>query len=330
MEREEAERLVARYGPSVYRLAYARTGSKEDAEDVMQETFLRLVRAAPEFRDEEHGKAWLLRVATHCAEDVFRMPWRKRDLPLEAARGVSSAPPKEPDSNVLAAVLSLPGLRYAVTSNGATIRDLVEQRVLLEKHLAPALCLQVLARCAHIPMIRQVFRAGVGYLSRPDYETLRARYAGTAMLQYHLDTRQVLPGTVEEFLAADARPVEELFFLTDSPQTKQALRQCLADLPGIGFADPFPNDLEVIAGEIDKGEALRYLLDRLDIAPEEVLAMGDGGSDLPLLQAAGIGVAMGNATEAVKAGADFVTASCEADGVALAIEKFVLSEGETL
>lgn len=54
------------------------------------------------------GKAWLLRVATHCAADVFRMPWRKRDLPLEAARGVSSAPPKEPDSNVLAAVLSLP------------------------------------------------------------------------------------------------------------------------------------------------------------------------------------------------------------------------------
>ena len=108
MEREEAERLVARYGPSVYRLAYARTGSKEDAEDVMQETFLRLVRAAPEFRDEEHGKAWLLRVATHCAADEFRMPWRKRDLPLEAARGVSSAPPKEPDSNVLVAVLSLP------------------------------------------------------------------------------------------------------------------------------------------------------------------------------------------------------------------------------
>ena len=114
MEREEAERLVARYGPSVYRLAYARTGSKEDAEDVMQETFLRLVRAAPEFRDEEHGKAWLLRVATHCAADVFRMPWRKRDLPLEAARGVSSAPPKEPDSNVLAAVLSLPE-KYRLT-----------------------------------------------------------------------------------------------------------------------------------------------------------------------------------------------------------------------
>ena len=100
--------LARRYAPAVYRLAYARTGSRADAEDVMQEVFVKLLRAQPELNSWEHGKAWLLRVATHCAADVFRMPWRKRDLPLEAARGVSSAPPKEPDSNVLAAVLSLP------------------------------------------------------------------------------------------------------------------------------------------------------------------------------------------------------------------------------
>ena len=98
MEREEAERLVAQYGSAVYRLAYARTGSREDAEDVTQETFLRLV----------HEKAWLLRVAAHCAADVFRAPWRKRDLPLEAAAGASAPPPEEPDGSVLAAVLALP------------------------------------------------------------------------------------------------------------------------------------------------------------------------------------------------------------------------------
>lgn len=52
--------------------------------------------------------------------------------------------------------------------------------------------------------------------------------------------------------------------------------------------------------------------------------MGDGGSDLPLLQAAGIGVAMANATAEVKAAADYVTTSCDEDGVAVALEKFVL------
>lgn len=248
---------------------------------------------------------------------------------LERARsqGVLVVPVTgRPSQGVPQVVRTMPGLRYVVSSNGATIRDLVTGETLLEKHLSADTCLLVLDKCAHVPMIRQAFRNGVGYLSRADYNTLRDRYAGTSMLQYHLDTRQVLPGTVAEFLAAHRQPVEELFFLTDSPREKADLRALLTGLPGIGFADPFPNDLEVIAGDIDKGEALRYLLNRLDISPDQVLAMGDGGSDLPMLQAAGIGVAMANATEAVKAGADYVTASCDEDGVALAIEKFVLGD----
>ena len=132
-----------------------------------------------------------------------------------------------PSQGIPQAVLDLPGLRYTVSSNGATIRDLATGQVLLEKLLPAATCLEVLDRCAQVPMLREVFRAGVGYLSQGDYETLRARYAGTSMLQYHLDTRQVLPGTVAEFLQADPRPVEELFFLTGSPQEKAALRDLL-------------------------------------------------------------------------------------------------------
>ena len=72
MDREEAERLARRFAPSVYRLAYARTGHRADAEDVMQEVFLRLMRAAPDFRDDEHAKAWLLRVAANCAGDLAK------------------------------------------------------------------------------------------------------------------------------------------------------------------------------------------------------------------------------------------------------------------
>ena len=94
MEREEAAHLVERYGTMVYRLAYARTGSREDAEDITQETFLRLVRAAPDFREEEHCKAWLLRVAANCAGDLHRSPWRRRVVPLEEA-GEMSAPELE-------------------------------------------------------------------------------------------------------------------------------------------------------------------------------------------------------------------------------------------
>ena len=106
MEREEAARLVEAHGQAVYRLAYARTGSREDAEDITQETFLRLVRAAPVFRDEAHCRAWLLHVAMNSTRSLFRRPWRRRDLPLEEA--ANAAAPDGERGDVLEAVLNLP------------------------------------------------------------------------------------------------------------------------------------------------------------------------------------------------------------------------------
>ena len=91
-EWEDPEVLAQRYAQMVYRMAYARTGSKTDAEDVVQEVFLRLVRARPSFRDEEHGKAWLLRVAANCTNDLFRLPWREREEPLQPSMAAAAGP----------------------------------------------------------------------------------------------------------------------------------------------------------------------------------------------------------------------------------------------
>ena len=107
MEQEEARRLVEAHGQAVYRLAYARTGSRADAEDITQETFLRLVAAAPDFRDEGHCRAWLLRVALNCTADLHRSAWRRRRVPLEEAAELTT-PEAEPEDGVLEAVLALP------------------------------------------------------------------------------------------------------------------------------------------------------------------------------------------------------------------------------
>ena len=64
--------LAREYAPAVYRLAYARTGSRADAEDMMQEVFLRMVKTRPVFDSGAHAKAWLLRVASNCASDLNR------------------------------------------------------------------------------------------------------------------------------------------------------------------------------------------------------------------------------------------------------------------
>lgn len=114
MDRENAAQLARDYGPSVYRLAYARTGNRQDAEDVMQETFLTLLRKGPaKFECDGHARAWLLRVAAQRAADHFRRVNRRGEEPLEEAE--TAAPPREDRGETLEAVLTLPAdLRMAV------------------------------------------------------------------------------------------------------------------------------------------------------------------------------------------------------------------------
>ena len=74
---------------------------------------------------------------------------------------------------------------------------------------------------------------------------------------------------------------------------------------------------------IDKGTALSKAMAKLGIRPEECIAFGDAENDIPMLQYAGIGVAMGNATDAVKAIADEVTLSNEEDGIAHSLYRHI-------
>lgn len=67
-----AEELVCRYENMLYRVALSHTGVKEDAEDMVQETFLRWLSARPEFENEEHEKAWLLRVIINLCANLVK------------------------------------------------------------------------------------------------------------------------------------------------------------------------------------------------------------------------------------------------------------------
>lgn len=101
-------------------------------------------------------------------------------------------------------------------------------------------------------------------------------------------------------------------------------RQIAAILPrSLTVVQTSPFYLEVIPRKIHKGQGIFAVCRALDISPSEVIAFGDAENDIPMLQAAGVGVAMGNACAAVKAAADFVTASNNDDGIALALEKYL-------
>ena len=90
-------------------------------------------------------------------------------------------------------------------------------------------------------------------------------------------------------------------------------------------AYPEMNFINITRAGVSKGKALNALLNHLNIAPEQVLAIGDGTNDISLLSTAGFSVAMQNAPEQLKELADYITSDVDSSGVAQALDKFILN-----
>ena len=103
MHTEPLEQIIRRYADMVYRLALAHLREPADAQDAFQDVFLRYAEKAPTFRDEEHRRAWLLRVTVNRCRSHYRTAWFRRTAPMEAA---ANAAAPMPETNPLADVLS--------------------------------------------------------------------------------------------------------------------------------------------------------------------------------------------------------------------------------
>ncbi|MDD4337022.1 MAG: Cof-type HAD-IIB family hydrolase [Firmicutes bacterium] len=86
-----------------------------------------------------------------------------------------------------------------------------------------------------------------------------------------------------------------------------------------------PGMIEIVRSDVSKGRALAHLASSMGISMDNVMAIGDSGNDIDMLCAAGVGVAMANASDDVKAQADYVVGTNDDDGVAEALESLVLS-----
>lgn len=99
-------------------------------------------------------------------------------------------------------------------------------------------------------------------------------------------------------------------------------QRVMAELPALSASRWMPLFADIDVAGVDKATGMRRFLERFGIAEGDAMAFGDGGNDIPMLRAAGIGVAMGGASDAVKTAADHVTAAVDDDGIRRALEHF--------
>ena len=128
-----------------------------------------------------------------------------------------------------------------------------------------------------------------------------------------------------EWMSRHAHEVEkQCLFFAEQDQVPQALARFRA-MPGVEVVQGSPENIEVTAAGVDKGEALLTLADRLGIPRAQTLAVGDSENDRAMLEKAGVAAVMANGMPQIKALADLVTtADCDHDGVAEVFETLSL------
>ena len=127
MDHDRLEHAVRTHADALYRLAYTQLRSAADAEDAVQEAFLRCLRRAPVFENDQHARAWLMRVTLNICRDMLRSPWHRRRDELSEKM---PAPPGDETAELLAAVLALPAKYRAPIHlhyyEGYSIREIAE------------------------------------------------------------------------------------------------------------------------------------------------------------------------------------------------------------
>ena len=99
------EAVFRKYADTVYRLAFVRTGSKNDSDDILQEVFLRYMKVWRKMESEEHVKATLIRITVNCSNSLLSSFWFKKTDPLDENISVTDNNTAE---SALSEVLKLP------------------------------------------------------------------------------------------------------------------------------------------------------------------------------------------------------------------------------
>lgn len=211
------------------------------------------------------------------------------------------------------------GLGFAapvICYQGAAIVDPGNDEILREDPLANEPAMEVVRAAHEWGAYVQLYRDDSYYCEDADrWAKIYERVSGVRPI--------VVPSLEEAFAGRSSTKVVLVVDPADADRYVEMLRERLGDRAYVTRS--YPEFVEIMNPAVDKGDALRWIAKRMGFEMHEVAAIGDAWNDAPLLEAAGLGIAMGSAPDELRAIADVAVADHEHDGVAEAIERYVLA-----
>ena len=220
------------------------------------------------------------------------------------------------------------GIEYAITANGAAVYRIADRACLLEDGIPPQeaseLCCSLSQKHLHL----DAFIHGDAYTQSSTFYIIRhSRILPESVKNYILTTRNQV-SDLASYIQENHLILQKatLTFEQESDGTlidREETKEMLLSHPNVHVVCGGYHNLEFTRAGVTKGKGLQFLCNYLNIPIEQSMACGDSENDLDILKAAGYSVAMENADEEIKSVCDFVTASCDNDGVGRVIARFL-------
>lgn len=251
----------------------------------------------------------------------------KRVLEKAAEKGVMFVPTTgRPFCGIPKEVLELPGVRYVITANGARIVDLKENKTIYEKLLPYEKGLKVFDILSEYDCFMEAYYEGKGYAKKDRMKDLELYIQLPSMLRYIRNSRITVNDIQEYYIQRKDSTDKIQGFFRNKAEMQEAWKRIEDTIEGVEVAGALDCNIEVGARGVNKGNGLSVLSKITGNSLDEIIAFGDGGNDVSMIQTAGIGVAMSNGCESAKNSADIIAMSNVEDGVAKTIETYVLNK----
>lgn len=255
-------------------------------------------------------------------------PETKKVLERAAERGIVVVPATgRPFCGISEEIYHLQGVQYVVTCNGAGIYERDSGACLYEDSIELRQLLPLIERLEPLAVMADPFLKGKSYTSEKKLPLVEQMRISDELKEYIYTSRIVVPD-LPSWLRQQGEDVEKLTinFVEQEDGTRQdydKVCEVLKEFTDLNIVSGGMHNIEVTKKNVSKASGLRWLGGHLGISMEEMIVFGDSGNDLAMIEAAGVGVAMGNAEKEVLSAADYVTKSNEEEGIAYALHKYM-------
>lgn len=221
---------------------------------------------------------------------------------------------------------TLKGVDYMIVSNGAAIVDMKTKEVIYSCYLPLEALEGIVEIFEKYPLVYEIYADCKGFITQYTYDHY---FDGSLPIEFMREYRKLMEMCDSPWDVVRETNVEKMNIDYMPKECIEPLKEELSHIPDLVYSAGFVGNMEITAKGADKGRALKWLCERLNINLENVMAFGDSGNDATMLKEAGYSFALSSGNDLAKAAAKFVTKSGNGDGgVGETIKEYLTKQGK--